>query len=64
MCDSRVIERCCGTCRRWEPDQERPWKGKCRLDGKERNIGDMSGCLGWKLAEPWELEKRGLKEVI
>jgi len=81
MCDSRVIEKCCGTCRRWEPDKitwlrtDNPIVinslgqelygvrlqkvGKCRLDGKERKAWDMSGCLGWKEAEPWELGMRG-----
>jgi len=52
-------DKSCGTCRRWEPYQDKPWKGRCRLDGKEHISLDMNGCLGWKLADPWELEKRG-----
>lgn len=59
MCESRVIEKKCGTCRRWIPIEDKPWEGQCRLDGKEHSYLDMQGCLGWKVADPWDLEKRG-----
>jgi len=57
-------KRCCGTCRRWEPmDKD---YGICRLaknvtDSPIKRRNDMTGCLGWKEADPWDLEMRGFE---
>lgn len=64
------MKRCCGTCRHWEPegtskeDFKERLKHKfslphCRLDGKTRGQADGKGCLGWKEADPWDVETRG-----
>jgi hypothetical protein len=64
------INRCCGTCRFWIVDPDRDFAEKlkqrfksddprCRHDKKIRTKNEGSGCLGWKGADPWDLEKRG-----
>ena len=66
------VNKCCGTCRRWNEvsDPKRPASlplpdmGECNLDGKGRKANDMMGCMGWRIADPWDLDKReenGLK---
>lgn len=62
MSENKTIPQCCGTCRRWMRDKKKDWKGTCLLDQKERGIDDMSGCMGWKEADPWVLEMRGFSK--
>ncbi len=65
------IERRCGTCRFWAIEAQ-PGNFKerlkkryqinepcCRHDGKCRLKDEGKGCLGWKEADPGELEARG-----
>jgi hypothetical protein len=66
------IDKCCGTCARWQQDKQenRPKKirtmfvGICGLDGKSRDFGAMTGCFGWKEADPWVIEARGKDGII
>jgi len=56
----------CCTCKRWgeftNPKRPRTLPrtdiGTCNLDGKERKSTEMKGCMGWRLADPWDLDKR------
>ncbi len=64
------LDRCCGTCRFWiiEPDKTFAKKLKerfqstdphCRLNKKTRCKEEGKGCLGYKEADPWDIEARG-----
>lgn len=58
--------RGCGTCRRWEPEDQtkRPaslrsiGKGTCRLSGEDRHADEMHGCFGWAQADDDEMKRR------
>jgi len=65
-------KRCCGSCRRWEQPniKNRPKSldisrnGKCTIDKKERQCTDMEDCMGWKIADPWDIDKRLEQGII
>lgn len=64
------IVKCCGSCRRWDPEDQtkRPsslrsiGKGTCRLSGKARHADDMHGCFAWALADEDGIKRREGKE--
>ncbi len=66
------MERSCGTCRFYIPAKPRTYSdykdrvrtAYCRLSDKDTSPTQGKGCLGWKLADPTEIDKRTLSGCI
>ncbi len=66
------MTKCCGTCKRWKQDfqENRPKSlrtfgyGICRLNEATYKAKDMVNCMGWKEADPWDIESREKQGII
>lgn len=59
--DDRV-KKVCGSCRYWQPHSDFHVTGICKLNKAKYRIHDRENCIGWKIADPWDLDKREIIE--